>query len=132
LDHQRERWLNPPEGIAPIAQNVDALDDFADVAAASGEEARQLIRRSAIMVQAARHARLKQRTLTKLYNERPTRLAMVHEKLDRAVLAAYATVARLAAGPRTGPKPGTTLAPANPSPPTTPWPNAGPRSTSRS
>jgi type II restriction/modification system DNA methylase subunit YeeA len=32
---------------------------------------------------------LKQRTLTNLYNQRPTWLAMAHEKLDRAVLAAY-------------------------------------------
>jgi type II restriction/modification system DNA methylase subunit YeeA len=32
---------------------------------------------------------LKQRTLTNLYNQRPTWLALAHEKLDRAVLAAY-------------------------------------------
>jgi len=30
------------------------------------------------------------RTLTNLYNERPTWLRLAHEKLDRAVLAAYA------------------------------------------
>ena len=32
---------------------------------------------------------LKDRTLTKLYNERPTWLANAHRKLDEAVFAAY-------------------------------------------
>ena len=32
---------------------------------------------------------LKKRTLTNLYNERPTWLQLAHEKLDRAVMAAY-------------------------------------------
>jgi hypothetical protein len=32
---------------------------------------------------------LKRRTLTNLYNERPTWLAMLHADLDRAVWAAY-------------------------------------------
>jgi len=32
---------------------------------------------------------LKGRTLTELYNQRPTWLAQAHERLDRAVLAAY-------------------------------------------
>ena len=34
-------------------------------------------------------AKLKARTLTNLYNERPTWLALAHEKLDAAVFAAY-------------------------------------------
>ena len=33
---------------------------------------------------------LKRRTLTNLYNERPTWLALAHDKLDAAVFAAYA------------------------------------------
>ena len=33
--------------------------------------------------------RLKKRTLTNLYNERPTWLALAHQKLDAAVFAAY-------------------------------------------
>jgi hypothetical protein len=82
----RERWLNPPEWIEPSAARIDATDDFADVPA----EARALIRHSAIMAAAAKDARLKKRTLTNLYNERPTWLKHAHEKLDRAVLAAYA------------------------------------------
>src|SRR5947207_11570185 len=45
---------------------------------------------SAIMAAAAKDERLKKRTLTNLYNERPTWLKIAHEQLDRAVLAAYA------------------------------------------
>ena len=55
-------------------------------------EARPLIRRSALMALAAKDPRLKKRTLTNLYNERPQWLKLAHEKLDRAVLAAYAAV----------------------------------------
>jgi hypothetical protein len=67
---------------------VDAEDDFADVP----EEARALIRHSAIMARAAKDKDLKKRTLTNLYNERPTWLKLAHRELDRAVLAAYAAV----------------------------------------
>ncbi len=88
LNEQRERWLNPPEWIDLITQYVDNKHDFSDVP----EEARDLIRQSAIMAEAARDPRLKKRTLTNLYNERPTWLRLAHEKVDRAVLAAYATV----------------------------------------
>ena len=42
------------------------------------------------MAAAAQDARLKKRTLTNLYNERPTWLRLAHEQLDRVVLAAYA------------------------------------------
>ena len=88
LNEQRERWLNPPEWIEPIAATVDAEDDFSDVP----PEARELIRQSAIMARAAQDKNLKRRTLTNLYNERPTWLRLAHERLDRAVLAAYAAV----------------------------------------
>ena len=37
----------------------------------------------------ASEAELKKRTLTNLYNERPTRLDLAHRKLDHAVLDAY-------------------------------------------
>jgi len=86
LNDLRERWLNPREWIEPLAARIDATNDFSDVPA----EARALIRHSAIMAAAAKDARLKNRTLTKLYNERPTWLRHAHEALDRAVLAAYA------------------------------------------
>jgi len=88
LDAQRERWLNPPEWIEPIAQGVDTADAFSDVP----PEARPLLRLSAIQAVAARDPRLRGRTLTNLYNERPTWLRLAHLELDRAVLAAYARV----------------------------------------
>ena len=86
LNEMRERWLNPPEWIDPLAARIDATDDFSDVPA----EARPLIRHSAIMAAAAKDPRLKKRTLTNLYNQRPTWLKLAHERLDRAVLSAYA------------------------------------------
>jgi hypothetical protein len=88
LNEIRERWLNPPEWIEPIARAIDAADSFADVPA----EARPLIRQSAIMAAAAKDVNLKRRTLTNLYNERPTWLKLAHLKLDQAVLTAYAAV----------------------------------------
>jgi hypothetical protein len=88
LNEQRERWLNPPEWIEPIARAVDAADNFADVP----EPARVLIRASAIQAAAAKDPNLKKRTLTNLYNERPTWLKLAHRRLDEAVLAAYASV----------------------------------------
>ena len=39
---------------------------------------------------------LQKRTLTNLYNERPTWLALAHKKLDAAVAAAYGWPAELA------------------------------------
>jgi len=53
---------------------------------------RALLRQSAIQTRAARDKRLKKRTLTNLYNERPGWLKLAHRKLDEAVLAAYAAV----------------------------------------
>jgi len=88
LNALREEWLNPPLWIRSIAEDIDANDDFADVPA----EARPLIRQSAIMAAAAKDNRLKKRTLTNLYNERPTWLRLAHQTLDRAVLAAYAAI----------------------------------------
>ena len=56
----------------------------------ASKEARPLLRHSAIMAAAAKDSRLKKRTLTNLYNERPTWLKVAHLELDKAVLAAYA------------------------------------------
>ncbi len=92
LNEQRERWLNPPEWVQPIADRIDAEDDFADVLAVSGEEAQRLIRQSAIDAACAKDPKLKKRTLTNLYNERPTWLRLAHKALDQAVIAAYAAV----------------------------------------
>ena len=88
LDSERERWLNPPEWIEPLAATVDLAEDLSDVPAS----ARPLVRQSAIQAAAARDPRLRERTLTNLYNERPTWLRLAHLEMDRAVLAAYAQV----------------------------------------
>jgi len=42
-----------------------------------------------IPANARAEASLKERTLTRLYNERPTWLALAHRDLDRAIAAAY-------------------------------------------
>jgi len=88
LNELRERWLNPPEWIGEVAAAVDEEEDFSGVEAA----ARVLLRESAIMARAARDGRLKKRTLTNLYNERPTWLRLAHRRLDEAVLGAYKEV----------------------------------------
>ena len=73
--------------VAPPEQAERFVEKWKDAVPAN---ARPLIRRSAIMALASKDARLKKRTLTNLYNERPQWLKLAHEKLDRAVLAAYA------------------------------------------
>jgi type II restriction/modification system DNA methylase subunit YeeA len=71
LNELRENWLNPPDLVKRIPEVVPGYPDrivpIDDVAAAI----------------------LKNRTLTKLYNERPAWLDMAHKELDRAVAAAY-------------------------------------------
>jgi hypothetical protein len=69
LDEKRTRWLNPPELMReepddPLPPRIVPVDE-----AAAGE--------------------LQERTLTKLYNERPVWLDLLHKELDRQVLAAY-------------------------------------------
>jgi hypothetical protein len=62
-----------------------------EVEAAIAEAARELVRLRDAWLNPpdASEEVLKQRTLTKLYNARPTWLAQAHEALDRAVFAAY-------------------------------------------
>jgi len=69
-----------------------------------------LIPHPAIMAAAAKDARLKKRTLTNLYNERPTWLKLAHETLDRAALAAYVASIPRASGAKTGRRCGSTPA----------------------
>ena len=72
----RETWLNPPEWtdrvpeVVPLGMTASPYPDR--IVAKPGHE-----------------AELAQRTLTKLYNARPTWLAQAHEALDAAVAAAY-------------------------------------------
>ena len=76
LNDLRERWLNPPEWtrreaeVVPLGMDASPYPD-------------RILPRDGFEKQLA------QRTLTKLYNERPAWLAQAHEALDAAVAAAY-------------------------------------------
>ena len=65
---------------------------------AIAEAARELVERRDAWLhpEAASEAELKKRTLTQLYNRRPTWLDLAHRKLDAAVFAAYGWPADLA------------------------------------
>jgi len=80
LDDIRRAWLNPPD-------LVDVVPEVTPTAA-PGEAPKRYPDR--ILPKNAEAAlKLKQRTLTNLYNERPRWLADAHDALDRAVAAAY-------------------------------------------
>jgi hypothetical protein len=96
LNALRERWLNPPEWT-----RTEFLEFPATV---TGPWARYVVPSSILDPQsplglaryprlvpkdAACAAKLKDRTLTKLYNERPAWLALSHQRLDSAVASAY-------------------------------------------
>ena len=101
LNALRESWLNPPEwtetrtltfpGSAngPWARYVDA----ATVNAQTGIGTVRFPRLEPRDADSA--AKLKKRTLTNLYNERPAWLDLAHQKLDAAVAAAYGLPADL-------------------------------------
>ena len=101
LDELRERWLNPPEWTETrvlefpgtvggpwarfiAAETVDAKSGIGTV------RYPRLEPRDADCA-----AKLKKRTLTNLYNERPAWLDLAHKKLDAAVAAAYGWTAEL-------------------------------------
>jgi len=80
LDDLRGTWLNPPD-------LVDIVPEVTPTAA-PGEAPRRYPDR--IVPKTAEAAvKLKERTLTNLYNQRPRWLADAHDALDRAVAAAY-------------------------------------------
>ena len=94
LNEMRERWLNPPEWIetrvlefpgsaaGPWARHIDP--------ATVNAEGVGLVRYPRLEPRDAACAeQLGERTLTKLYNERPEWLAHAHATLDAAVAAAY-------------------------------------------
>lgn len=95
LNELRERWLNPPEWTetrtlefpgsvtGPWARHVDPQTVDAKTGVGTVRYPR-LEPRDADCA-----AKLKKRTLTNLYNERPTWLDNAHKKLDAAVAAAY-------------------------------------------
>lgn len=80
LDELRRNWLNPPDlgswqpEIVPTAAPGEAPRNYPDRFVAKDAEAA---------------LKLKERTLTNLYNQRPQWLADAHATLDRAVAAAY-------------------------------------------
>ena len=92
LNDLRERWLNPPEW------TVERVVEFPG--SVNGPWARFLANPDKNGIGTVRYPRLQpkdadcakkleDRTLTKLYNERPTWLDLAHKKLDAAVAAAY-------------------------------------------
>jgi hypothetical protein len=92
LNELRERWLNPPEW------TVETILEFPG--SADGPWARYVVKPDQNGVGTVRYprleprdaacaAKLKDRTLTKLYNDRPPWLNFAHKKLDAAVAAAY-------------------------------------------
>jgi len=95
LNALRERWLNPPEWTAekilefpgsitgPWSRYLDAKT----VDAKNGVGTVRYPRLEPRDADCA--AKLKKRTLTNLYNERPAWLDLAHKKLDAAVAAAY-------------------------------------------
>jgi hypothetical protein len=92
LNDLRERWLNPPEW------TVERILEFPG--SANGPWSRYVADPDQNGIGTVRYprleprdadcaAKLKQRTLTNLYNERPTWLDLAHKALDVAVAAAY-------------------------------------------
>ena len=88
----RENWLNPPEWVKTKVLEFPASVD--------GPWARFVVEPDARGIGTARWPRLvpktvdavamlKKRTLTNLYNERPTWLDLAHRSLDESVFAAY-------------------------------------------
>jgi hypothetical protein len=71
LDELRNAWLNPPDLVRIEPEVVPGYPD-------------RILPKDAVAA-----AKLRERTLTKLYNERPQWLADAHRELDAAVAAAY-------------------------------------------
>ncbi len=70
LNALRENWLNPPEWVERVPEVVPGYPDR-------------------IIPKPEHAAEIKKRTLTNLYNARPTWLDNAHKALDAAVAAAY-------------------------------------------
>lgn len=71
LNELREAWLNPSDLVKKVSEVVPGYPD------------------RLLPVNSNAEATLKERTLTKLYNDRPTWLTLAHRDLDRAVAASY-------------------------------------------
>ncbi|MCY3022937.1 MAG: hypothetical protein NTW87_28505, partial [Planctomycetota bacterium] len=112
LDTLRTNWLNPPEWTkeevlefpgsvnGPWARYIHCGLGIADCGLANERREKSSIRNPQSEIGTVRYprtvpldadcaAKLAKRTLTNLYNERPTWLDLAHKKLDAAVCAAY-------------------------------------------
>jgi len=92
LDELRSNWLNPPEWVREEVLEFPGSVDGPWARYVHDPDARGIgtVRYPRLVPRDAEcAANLKARTLTNLYNQRPTWLALAHEKLDAAVFAAY-------------------------------------------
>ncbi len=96
LNVLRERWLNPPEWtVEKLLEFPGSVggpwDRYIDKSKIENPKSQiGLVRYPRLEPRDAEcAARLKKRTLTNLYNERPAWLDLAHKKLDAAVAAAY-------------------------------------------
>jgi type II restriction/modification system DNA methylase subunit YeeA len=98
LNELRERWLNPPEWtreeVLEFPGSLTLPDGqpgpWARYVCGPDDRGLGTVRYPRLAAKDADCAkRLAKRTLTNLYNERPTWLALAHRKLDEAVFAAY-------------------------------------------
>ena len=92
----RERWLNPPEWtVERVLEFPGSIggpwDHYIDKSKIENAKSQiGLVRYPRLEPRDAEcAAKLKKRTLTNLYNERPAWLDLAHKKLDAAVAAAY-------------------------------------------
>lgn len=95
LNELRERWLNPPEWtVERILEFPGTIggpwDRYIDRSTFNSQLSTGLVRYPRLEPRDADcAAKLKKRTLTNLYNERPAWLDLAHKKLDAAVATAY-------------------------------------------
>ena len=95
LNELRERWLNPPEWtVEKVLEFPGSVggpwDRYIAPSTINTQQSTGLVRYPRLEPRDAESAvRLKKRTLTNLYNERPTWLDLAHKKLDIAVARAY-------------------------------------------
>lgn len=92
LDELRRNWLNPPEWAKEEMLEFPGSVDgpWARYVHDANDQGIGTVRYPRIVAKGDKEAeQLAKRTLTNLYNERPTWLDLAHRRLDEAVFAAY-------------------------------------------
>jgi hypothetical protein len=94
LDQLRNRWLNPPEWTRTEVLEFPGSSDgpwrrYVDLATVDDRGIGTVKYPRTVAKDEECAKELKKRTLTNLYNERPTWLDLAHKQLDEAVFAAY-------------------------------------------